>query len=76
MMQDAILRKVELIGEAINRLSPTFISTHTELPIHESISIRNILIHEYDDIDLKIIWDTITVDIPQLNRQLRKIIKL
>ena len=74
MMQDAVLRKLELIGEAIKRLPDNFIQEHSSLPLKEAIAVRNRLIHEYDDIDFKIIWDTINVDLPMLLTDLKEIL--
>lgn len=75
MLQDAVIRKIELIGEVARRLSPLFWKKYRKvLPLAYAVSTRNKLIHEYDDIDLKIIWDTIKEDLPELKKKVEEII--
>ena len=74
MLQDAVVRKIEVVGEAAKRLSASFVEQHSDLPLIEAISIRNKLIHEYDDIDPKIVWDTVKEDLPKLAKAARKLI--
>ncbi len=64
--QDAVIRNIEIIGEAANRLSKEFYLTHKDFPISEAVSMRNRLIHGYDDLDLEIVWTTATEDIQSL----------
>lgn len=67
LLQDAVIRKIELIGEAARKLSPLFWDKYRKkLPLAEAVSTRNRLIHEYDDIDLEIIWNTVKEDLPEL----------
>lgn len=73
-MQDAVIRNIEILGEAMKRLTPDFIAQHPELPDHEAISLRNFLIHEYDEVNLEMLWDTIHRDLPQLRTQVINII--
>jgi uncharacterized protein with HEPN domain len=71
LLQDAVLRKIELIGEAAKRLSVAFWEQYRDtLPLAEAVSTRNRLIHQYDDIDLKIVWNTIKNDLPGLKQKL------
>jgi uncharacterized protein with HEPN domain len=48
-----------MIGEASSRISNETQSTYPDLPWHKMKSMRNFLIHEYDDIDMKVVWDTV-----------------
>lgn len=67
MLQDAVIRKIELIGEAANRLSTGFWEAYrNSLPLAEAVSTCNRLIHEYDDIDIRIVWNTVINDLPEL----------
>lgn len=68
MLQDAVIRKIEILGEASNRTSEEVKNRFSDLPWDKMRAMRNILIHMYDELDLNIIWDTIIKDIPQLNR--------
>lgn len=71
MRQDAIIRQLEIIGEAANKLSPEFCQTNKDFPIKEAVSLRNFLIHDYDDIDLDVIWKTVQEDIPLLKEKIK-----
>jgi len=72
--QDAVIRRLEMVGEAARRVSAARRSTLTEIPWEQMIGIRNVMIHDYDDIDLLIVWDTVTKDLPPLIRQLEGIV--
>ena len=72
--QDAVIRRIEIIGEAARRVSD---KTRTELPLpwSDMVSMRNRMIHEYDDIDITTVWVTAKRDLPPLIAFLEKIIK-
>ncbi|MCI0449459.1 MAG: DUF86 domain-containing protein [Chlorobi bacterium] len=72
--QDAVIRRLEMIGEAANRVSEETQKTYKDLPWQKMKSMRNFLIHEYDDIDLKIVWDTVYKNLPDLISELEKIV--
>lgn len=72
--QDAVIRRLEVIGEAANRLADDFRSQYPEIPWSGIVGLRNVLIHEYDTIDLDRVWETIVKNIPDLERQVRKIL--
>lgn len=76
LLQDAVIRKIELIGEAAKRLSVSFWEQYRDtLPLAEAVSTRNRLIHQYDDIDLRIVWNTIKKDLPDLKKKLREFLE-
>ena len=64
--QDAVVRRLEIIGEASRRISEQTQETLSDVPWTEMAAMRNRLIHRYDDIDMVIVWDTIGKDVPQL----------
>ena len=69
--QDAVARNIEIIGEAatkIQKLAPDFIAEHDELPWAQMRAMRNLVIHEYFFLDLKIVWSTVRDDLPQLKK--------
>ena len=72
-IQDAVIRRLEIIGEAANKLDPEFAEQFANIPWYEIAAMRNILIHEYFGVDLDQVWNTIKKDIPELKRQLEKI---
>lgn len=75
LCQDAVIRRLEIIGEAARRISQQTHQSFPELPWGEMIGMRNRLIHKYDDIDVDILWDTVTGDIPGLIETLDPILK-
>jgi uncharacterized protein with HEPN domain len=70
--QDAVIRRFILIGEAARRISQETQDQHPQIPWHEMISMRNLVIHEYEDIDLLILWDTAHKDLPKLIQSLEE----
>ena len=75
MMQLALTRLMEIIGEAANRLSSATKEKIKDIPWNQIIGMRNRLIHGYDIIDYDLLWYTVNSDLPQLIRSLQKIIK-
>ena len=61
------------IGELSKRMSEEFKNTHTEVPWAEMKGMRNLFAHEYESADQELLWETITKDIPKLNKQLQEI---
>ncbi len=70
---DAVLRNLELLGEASRKLPEDFKTKHSEIPWKKVIGLRNIVIHEYAEIDFDIIWEIITKNIPETKRSIEKI---
>jgi uncharacterized protein with HEPN domain len=74
MLRGAVERHLEIIGEAANRLSRGFRAAHPEIPWRGIIGQRNVLSHEYGDVDDIMIWKVVTDRIPELIHQLEQII--
>lgn len=72
LLQDAVLRRIEVIGEAARRLSMETRMQIDEVPWTEIIAMRNLVIHEYDDVDINTVWQTVKTDLPLLITQLEK----
>ena len=70
---DAVVRNLEVIGEAVRHLSSDLDSLPAGVPWIDIAGMRNILIHEYFGVDLKIIWQTVIDDLPELRSQLRRV---
>ena len=64
MIQDAVIRQVGIIGEAASKLSATFRASHPTVSWHEIVGMRNVVVHQYWDVDLNAVWEAATVDIP------------
>ena len=65
-LQDSVIRRLEIIGEAAGRVSPDFRSGHPEIPWSSMTGMRNRMIHGYDDIDMGIVWNTSQESVPNL----------
>ena len=63
---DAVVRNLEVIGEAVRHLSADYESLPSGVPWTDIAGMRHILIHEYFGVDLNIIWQTLTQDLPTL----------
>jgi uncharacterized protein with HEPN domain len=75
MMQLALTRLLEIVGEAAKRVSASTKQKNTDIPWNQIIGMRNRLIHGYDIIDYDLLWDTVNFDLPPLILSLQKIIK-
>lgn len=73
MMQDAIIRNFEIIGEATKKISKEFRNAHPNIPWQEMAGFRDVLIHNYMGIDLEEVWRTATRDLPELKKSLSAI---
>ena len=72
-VQDAVIRRLSVIGEAANNIPNEIKGKHKSIEWKKIISMRNFLIHEYFQIDTKVIWDTIKDDLPKLRAEIIKI---
>lgn len=70
----AIVRLMEIVGEAANRVPHENRSKHPEIPWTQIISLRNRLIHGYDAIDYEILWQILDHDLPELVFSLERIL--
>lgn len=73
---DAVVRNLEIIGEAARNIGESFTESHSELPWSEMISMRNKVIHEYIAVDVEILWKTIKEDLPNLKDQIKNLSNL
>ncbi|MBU3579772.1 DUF86 domain-containing protein [Polynucleobacter sp. 73C-SIWE] len=78
LIQDAVIRNFEVIGEAsknIERSFPEYAAAHPELPLMIAYEMRNALAHGYFKVDLPIIWKTIEINLPVLEDQIVQLIE-
>ena len=73
-MSGSVIRRIEIIGEAARRLSQEARDKHPQIPWREITSMRNLVIHEYDVVDIGQVWDTVQNKIPPLIEELTKIV--
>lgn len=72
MLYFAIVKNLEIIGEAAYMLTQDFRNTHTDTDWKEIIHMRHILVHGYYQIDSRIVWVTVKKDLPELKNQIDK----
>ena len=74
MVIDAVIRNIEIIGEAVKNLPDETKKSHPNIPWNKIIDTRNKVIHEYFGVDIEILWKTITDDLSKLKEQVEKIV--
>jgi uncharacterized protein with HEPN domain len=72
LVQSAVERQLEILGEAAGRISPDFRSTHSDINWRRIIGLRNILIHRYDDIQQQVVWEVVVSSLVPLRTQLEE----
>lgn len=75
LVQNWMLRHLQIIGEAARALPAEFREAHPNVPWSEIIGMRHILVHDYFEIDLGIVWRVVEKDLPVLKRQIRRILR-
>lgn len=68
LIQDAVLRNLQTIGQSVSRLSAPLRTAHPEVDWRGIIGLRNVLVHDYLGINLERIWEIIENDVPVLQR--------
>lgn len=74
MLVLSLVKDIEIIGEAAGKVSPETKDQYAGIPWLDIIDMRNHLIHAYFDVDLDIVWDTATKDLPPLIEEIEKIL--
>ena len=73
--QDAVVRNIEIIGEAVKKLPETFTQAHADIPWKDMARTRDKLIHDYFSLNYDILWNIITEELPKVFSSLQKIQK-
>jgi uncharacterized protein with HEPN domain len=74
MMIDAVVRELEIIGEATNHLSKDLRREHRDIPWRDAIDMRNFLIHEYFGVRTRVVWDTCRDDLLLMKQLISKLL--
>ena len=72
-LQDAVVRRLEIIGEAVKNIPAEFRKKHAEIPWSELAKTRDKLIHGYFGIDMELTWGIVKEDLPHLKEKIKKI---
>jgi len=75
LLQDAVLRNLQIIGEAVRSLSAELKDAHPEVPWSEIVGMRHVLVHGYFDIDLAVVNEVIEHGLPDLKRRVAAILE-
>ncbi len=73
-IQDAVIRNLEIIGEAAKRIDEQHRREWPEIPWREMAAMRDILIHQYEGVDLRMVWSVVANDIPVLIDKIQSIL--
>lgn len=72
---DAVIRNLEILGEAANNLPDEITELHPDLPWAQMVGLRNFLIHEYSGVNPDIIWAIVSEDLPGLEEKIQSLLK-
>lgn len=72
LIQTWIVHHLQLIGEASRAISDAFRDAHSEIPWHEIVGMRNILVHHYFGVDKNVVWSVVENDLPPIEASVRK----
>jgi uncharacterized protein with HEPN domain len=72
---DAVVRNLEIVGEATRRLDEDFRRRNPVLPWAQIAGLRNRIVHDYFGLDLEIIWQVISHDVPKLRAEVKKLLR-
>ena len=73
LLQDAVIRNLEIIGEATKKISKQYTQSHPEIPWQDMAGMRDKLIHDYLDVDLEVVWKTVESDLPLLKELIQNL---
>lgn len=73
LLQDGVIRQLQIVGEATKRLSSDFRERTADIPWKDVAGMRDKLVHDYMGVDVEAVWDTATRDVPELSAKLGRI---
>ncbi len=73
--QDLVVRRLEIIGEATKNIPIELRDQHSKIPWKRMAGMRDIMIHQYYEVDYKIVWDTVKNFLPALKKQIEELLK-
>jgi uncharacterized protein with HEPN domain len=79
LLQDGVIRNIGVIGEAavkIGQVAPELVALHSRIPWREMQTMRHKLVHDYFDVDLAVVWETVQRDLSPLTREVRQLLTI
>ncbi|WP_017306620.1 DUF86 domain-containing protein [Spirulina subsalsa] len=70
LIQDGVIRSFEVIGEAVKRLSQELRQSYSDIPWRRMAGLRDVLIHDYEEINLEEVWNVVEQNLPDLKRKI------
>ncbi len=74
--QDAVIRNLEVIGEATKKVSLEYRNRNPNIPWRQMAGLRDVLIHDYMGVDINIVWNVVEKDLPELEKQITKLLNI
>ncbi len=74
LLQDGIIRQLQIIGEATSRISPGLSERYPDVPWSNIVGMRHKIVHDFFEIDLDVVWVTATERVPKLKEQLQQLL--
>lgn len=75
LIQDAVIRQLSIIGEATAKLPAALKATQPDIPWKHIVGMRNIIVHDYSDTDLPVIWDSVVQGLPPLQKAVETMLR-
>ena len=75
LLQTWVVHHIQIIGEAVRKLSDALRSAHPEIPWAQIIAMRNIVVHDYFGVDTQEVWAAVERDLPDLKRKIQAILR-
>lgn len=74
IIQDAVIRNLEIMGEATKKISSTLKKDYPDIPWREMAGLRDVLIHGYLGVDIKIVWNVVQNELPNLKEEIKSLL--
>lgn len=74
-IQDAVVRRLEIIGEAVRNIPDSYRKKHAKIPWKKIAGLRDVLIHEYFGVDMGLVWKIANKEIPKLKKQIENLLE-